>query len=118
MSRALCYWKKKIIISFIILANVTSDHKPILLKLEEEQDLSPIPFWFSPLWIGRDGFLNIISKAWDIPVFGSLNYVWERKLKNTKTALKDWIKLSQSNPLSERKEALKKLEEIELDMEE
>ena len=83
-----------------------------MLQLEEEEDLGLIPFWFSPLWIGWDGFMSIISKAWDIPVFGSPNFVWERKLKNTKAALKEWVKHSQENPTSERKEALEKLEEI------
>ena len=66
----------------------------------------------------RDGFMSIISKVWDLPVFGLSNFVWERKLKNTKVSLKEWIKLSRSNPISERKEALKKLAEIQLEMEE
>ena len=62
--------------------------------------------------------MNIISKAWDLLVFGSSNFVWERKLKNTKVVLKEWIKLSQSSPISDRKEALKILEEIQSEMEE
>ena len=41
-----------------------------------------------------------------------------RGLKNTKAALKEWVKISQTNPISERKEALEKLEEIQLEMEE
>ena len=60
----------------------------------------------------------IISKAWDIPVFGSSNFMRERKLKNTKVALKEWVKHSQKNPTSERKEALEKLGETQLEMEE
>ena len=55
---------------------------------------------------------------WDLLVVGSPNYVWERKLVNTKVALKDWVKHSQKNPISERREALKKLEKIQLKMEE
>ena len=27
-----------------------------MLQLEDEEDLGPIPFWFNPLWIGKDGF--------------------------------------------------------------
>eukprot|EP00253_Pinus_taeda_P013604 PITA_13604 len=48
---------KKIIITKI-LPKLTSDHKPIQLLLEEEEDLGPIPFRFSPLWIEREGFLD------------------------------------------------------------
>ena len=55
--------------------------------------------------------------AWDLPVVGSTNFVWERKLKNTKAALQDWVKLTRKNPISERKEALEKLEKIQLEME-
>ena len=89
-----------------------------MLQIEDEEDLGPIPFLFSPLWKVQDGFMRTISTAWDIPVVGSPNYVWERKLKNTKAALKIWVKLSQKNPISERKESLEKLEEIQLEMEE
>ena len=44
--------------------------------------------------------------------------MWERKLKNTKVVLKEWVKHSQTNPVSERHQALEKLEEIQLEMEE
>ena len=36
-----------------ILPKLTSDHKPILLCLKEEEDLGPLPFRFSPLWAGK-----------------------------------------------------------------
>ena len=35
-----------------ILPKLTSDHKPILLCLKDEEDLGPLPFRFSPLWGG------------------------------------------------------------------
>ena len=56
--------------------------------------------------------------AWDLPIVGSPNFFWERKLINTKTTLKDWVKHSQKNPISERREALQNLEKIQLEMEE
>ena len=62
--------------------------------------------------------MSIVSTAWEISVVGSSNYVWERKLKNTKTTLKTWVKLSNKNPISEMKQSLEKLEEIQLEMEE
>ena len=89
-----------------------------MLLIEDEEDLGPIPFHVSPLWKEQEGFMNTISMAWDIPVVGSLNYVCERKLKNTKVALKNSVKNSQKNPISERKETVRKLEEIQMEMEE
>ena len=84
----------------------------------DNEDLRPIPFWFSPLWIDRDGFLAIVINAWSIPVIGSPYFVWERKLKNTKSVLKDWIKQSLQSPSSDRIQALARLEDIQLEMEE
>ena len=108
----------KTVISSSNLPKITSDHKPILLQIENEEDLGPIPFRFSPLWKDRDGFMRTVILAWEIPVAGSPNYVWERKLINTKAALKNWVKLTQKKPTSERKEALQNLEKIQLEMEE
>ena len=46
----------KFIISTKILPKLTSDHHPISLMFEEEENLGPIPLCFSPLWIERDSF--------------------------------------------------------------
>eukprot|EP00253_Pinus_taeda_P008759 PITA_08759 len=48
----------KKIITTRILPKLSSDHKPIQLCLEDEEDLGPIPFCFSPQWIEREGFLD------------------------------------------------------------
>ena len=50
---------------------------------EKEEDLGPISFCFSPLWIERDGFWEIVAQAWAQYVEGSPSFVWEQKLKNT-----------------------------------
>lgn len=86
-----------------ILPKLASDHKPIQLHLEDEEDLGPLPFRFNPLWIERDGFLEIVKEAWAKPISGSSSYVWEQKLKATKQALKDWIKAPVINPINQRK---------------
>lgn len=41
-----------------------------------------------------------------------------KKLKNTKKALKEWIKKLMKTPTSKRKEAVTQLEEIQFDLEE
>ena len=81
-----------------ILPKLTSDHKPILICLKKEEDLGPLPFRFSPLWVGKDGFLETVQAAWRLEVNGSPSFVWEQKLKNVKTALKAWIKKSDQSP--------------------
>ena len=79
----------KKIISSSTLPKITSEHKSIMLQIEDEEDLGPIPFRFNPLWRDQDGFMSTVTMVWDLPVVGALNFVWERKLKNTKVALKD-----------------------------
>eukprot|EP00253_Pinus_taeda_P008034 PITA_08034 len=93
----------KKIITTKILPKLTSDHKPVQLILEDEEDLGPIPFRFSPLWTERDGFIDIVKTAWAKSFSGSSSYVWEQKLKATKQALKEWIRKLAPNPTSQRK---------------
>ena len=47
-----------------ILPHCTSDHKPIMLDLTLDQDLGPIPFHFSHLWIQQEYFLQVVSDSW------------------------------------------------------
>ena len=46
----------------------------------------------------------------------SPNYVWEQKLKATKTALKDWIKNPIDSPNSHRKQTTNQLLDMEMEM--
>ena len=46
-----------------ILLHCTSDHKPILLELALDQNLGLIPFRFSPLWIHRGDFMQVVSDS-------------------------------------------------------
>ena len=48
-------------ISSKILPKLSSDQHPITLLFEIEEELDPIPFRFSPLWLERDGFMVIVS---------------------------------------------------------
>jgi len=107
----------KNIITTKILPKLTSDHKPVQLSLEDEEDLGPIPFRFSPLWTEREGFFDTVKTAWSKSFSGSPSYVWEKKLKATKQALKKWIKKPAPNPTSHRKEIVQTLEELQIDME-
>ena len=71
----------KWMISTKILPKLASDHHPITLQFEIEEELGPIPFRFSPLWIEREGFMDIVFQVWSKFVVGSPSFVWEQKLK-------------------------------------
>ena len=51
----------KTIISSKILLKLLSNHNPISLLLEKDEELGPIPFKFSPLWIDRAGFFDVVT---------------------------------------------------------
>lgn len=74
---------KRIVINKI-LPKLSSDHKPVLLCLKEEEDLGSLPFRFSPLWVEREGFMETVQAAWSTEVSGSPSYVWEQKIKKYK----------------------------------
>ena len=105
------------LISTAILPKLTSDHKPILLSLEDEEILGPIPFRFSPLWKEKSGFYETVRMAWATTVIGSPHFVWEQKLKITKTTLKEWSKRPESNPNTQRKELVQQLGKLQNKME-
>ena len=65
---------EKAIISSKILPKISSDHHPISLLFENDEDLGPIPFRFSSLWTERDGFLETIHQAWSHYVEGSPSF--------------------------------------------
>ena len=106
-----------VLISSKILPILMSDHHPISLLMEEEENLGPIPFQFNPLWIETEGFWDIISQVWSQYVMGSPRLVWEQKLNFTKSILKKWIKIPLSNPTSSRVQSVQALGEIQLKME-
>ena len=107
---------KKIIASKI-LPKLLSDHHPISVLFEKEEELSPIPFRFIPCWIEREGFMDTVSQAWSHYVIGSPSFVWEQKLKQTKLALKKWVKTPFSSPMINKKERVGELSAFQFGME-
>ena len=99
-----------------ILPNCVSDHKPILLDLSSEENLGPIPFRFSPLWIQQEGFYHLVSSSWNQKITGNPSFTWEEKLRRLKHELKNWAKLLPSS-VSSRKDAQAALENHQIFME-
>jgi len=98
------FLQERRLISSKILPKMTSDHKPILLNLEEEENMGPIPFHFIPLWIDKEGFLETVQSTFSSSVTGSPSFVWEQILKEKKHALKSWFKKPINTPFSLRRE--------------
>ena len=99
------------------MSKLSSNHKPIILQFIDDEDLGPIPFKFSPLWVDKEGFVDTVSNAWKIPVSGSPNFLSKMKLKQTKSVLKEWIKFSSHSPISDRILVVARLDEIQMLME-
>ena len=62
---------ENLLISSKKLPKISSDHHPISLQMNEEEDYGPILFRFSPLWIERDGFWDTVCEFWSQYVNGS-----------------------------------------------
>jgi len=41
-----------------------SNHKPIVLHIEQTKDYEPAPFNFNPLWLQSEGAWTTIEQAW------------------------------------------------------
>ncbi len=87
---------EKKLISSKIFPKLTSGHKPILLKLEEEEKVGPVPFRFNPLWILQEDFQQIVSNSWSKSISGTPSFAWKKKIKRLKHDLKAWAKLIKS----------------------
>jgi len=76
----------------IVLPYLASDHYPTTLVLEAHCPLRPIPFKYSPLWSSIPIVDHIVKFTWSRHIEGSSGYIWENKLKRTKSTLKEWEK--------------------------
>eukprot|EP00253_Pinus_taeda_P016043 PITA_16043 len=76
----------------IVLPYLASDHYPTTLVLEAHCPLGPIPFKYSPLWSSIPIVDHIVKFTWSRRIEGSSRYIWENKLKRTKSTLKEWAK--------------------------
>jgi len=75
-----------------ILPYSASDHYPISIFLEAHFPLGPLPFKYNSLWRSNPIVDQIVQTAWHHHIEGSSGFIWECKLKNTKHALKEWVK--------------------------
>lgn len=70
------------------LTKIHSDHNPILLSLEKDQDIKlPRPFWFQPMWLSHPTFPDLVKSIWS----NSSGTIMD-KIKDFTITVKDWNK--------------------------
>ncbi|XP_026399969.1 uncharacterized protein LOC113295855 [Papaver somniferum] len=72
----------------------SSDHCPIHIGFNFEDNFLPRPFHFMAMWIEDPTCRDIIANSWSVNVVGSPAYKLKAKLLNTKKGLRDWNKSS------------------------
>lgn len=92
------------------LPRVTSDHCPILLKLENPRPMDgPKPFRFEPMWILHDNYPEVVRRAWttrETPVGEKINHVRE--------TLIDWNHNCVGNVHARKRHLLARLKGVQL----
>jgi hypothetical protein len=88
-----------------------SDHRPIRLTLESQQNWGPIPLKLNPLSLDRPEIIQSISQVWNQWITGSPNFIWEQKLKLVNDLLKSWAKNNSQRKAKDKKSQLEALQE-------
>eukprot|EP00253_Pinus_taeda_P025196 PITA_25196 len=94
-----------------------SDHFPILLTMDSQSHLGPIPFRYNPLWRNNAEAEAIIETTWKQHVEGSPSHIWETKIRNIRKALKEWAKASYQEPEKIKKKVQQDLEKVQKQIE-
>jgi len=75
-----------------IVHATASDHKLVVLTLDNGRNLEPLPFKNNKAWDSKGDFRKLIKDHWEMEVIGSPHYIWEIKLKSLRAATKQWAK--------------------------
>lgn len=57
---------------------VGSDHKPIIVVIEDKRPQRRNQFRFDKRWIGRDGLMDSISSGWNVVRVQELQVLWTK----------------------------------------
>eukprot|EP00253_Pinus_taeda_P031845 PITA_31845 len=96
----------------VVLPSSLSDHYPTTLVFEAHCPLGPTPFKYSPLWSSIPIIDQIVNLTYSQHIEWSLGYIWENKLKRTKSALKEWAKNHYKELEKDKIEIKSKLEKV------
>lgn len=93
-----------------IIHGTASDHKAVVLTLDNGTNLGPLPFKYNKSWDSHEDFRSLVRNQWANEVSDSPHFVWEAKLKQLRTAITQWAR---DKAISERKKKNDLLEEME-----
>ena len=96
-----------------VLPRTTSDHNPLLLKIDNVATAVPRPFRFQYFWVRRLSFLSVVKDNWDLhsEFVGPYRFAW--KLKRLKLALREWNRLSVGNVFENLRHAEAHIQSLE-----
>ncbi|CAA0810884.1 DNAse I-like superfamily protein, partial [Striga hermonthica] len=69
-------------------------------------------FHFDKRWLHKDGYSEVVARAWQIPVEGTPFFQIKEKIKNTRIALLIWSSTFQTQHQQQMEELTKKLETL------
>ena len=95
------------------LCATNSDHSPILLDINFEDEKITPPFRFKAMWTKHETSREVEDKDWQLQVGGSQGFKLARKQTNTKNEMKKWNKEHFGNLRERIKELEKKIEEVQ-----
>eukprot|EP00253_Pinus_taeda_P007185 PITA_07185 len=94
-----------------IIQASASDHKHVVLTLDKERNLGPLPFKYIKAWDYNEEFQKLVQEQWAKEVVGSPQHTWETKLKSLRTAIKQWARDNAAVENKKRLDLHKQLEQ-------
>lgn len=68
--------------------NTQSDHTPIVVSFAAQTQTKGKPFKFLNMWMAHPEFSSTVRDNWDVPIYGTKQYILCMKLKKLKPLLK------------------------------
>lgn len=75
-----------------IIHTTTSDHKLVVIAMGKMENQGPLPFRYNSVWDSSTEINELVKEAWALRISGSPQYIWETKLKNLRSKLKEWAR--------------------------
>ena len=79
-------------VSVSTLVKQRSDHNPLLLELQMNEESHPHQFKFLKMWTLHEGCRDVVASCWNERYVGCAMFVLSQKLKSLKSKLKSWNK--------------------------
>ncbi|KAI0488429.1 hypothetical protein KFK09_028260 [Dendrobium nobile] len=95
------------------LARVASDHCPILLNFTVQQASKKI-MRYEDVWASNKASMAVVEKVWRRNYKGNASKILNSKMKNSLKALYFWSKAKLKNLISQQKELIIQIEELQL----